>query len=493
MFEEVDNKNQQGSAAPANNLPTPEPPKKKEAPAPDQKQDQAPAQDNIHTMPMDYYMGDKTKQSVKQGQAQAQPSPMQPYQPAAAPQATGGKKKTVLNIVIVVVLVLVVGISAYLLYASYQNVGDDEPTTPVVQQPVTDVVTEPAPVEEVAPDVEIDEEEAPDVEIEEEATVMFDPSDLNQVSLSLLASKDTDKDGLTDAEETIIGTNINKNDTDNDTYRDGQEIEYYYSPLQPGSVRLNEMNFVEVYENNPYGYKILYPSEWMISPLDEDNPRDVMITSEGNEFINIFVNTKPAQQSLEDWYLQKAPEVAVTELKKYDNYNELAVVESPDGFTVYIENKTDVYIINYNIGLSDEASYPSLFAMIVNSFELTEKKPLEKKATIKPLADYLGLSGSIVDNAIISGDCASAECIEELFSSCATGLVEVSFGEMNTVALDMQGEGDDGCNYSLSFMKADNDMYANKAMSCMFYPQTSLEASLSEQSCEGELADLMNE
>ena len=228
MFEEVDNKEVQPQA-------TPQP----AAPAAPANPAEAEGKEDIHTMPMDYYMGDKTKQAVKGGQPAPQPQAARPMAPQATSSGGGGKKK-MLNIGIVVVLVLVVGVSAYLLYASYQKPAPEPVPTPVVVPVVEDVV---AVVDEVeVPEVVIDEEEAPPVEIEEEVS-LFDPSKLNKVSLSLLASKDTDKDGLTDLEEEIIGTNINLNDTDGDIYRDGEEIKNYYSPLKTGGVSLTEMNF----------------------------------------------------------------------------------------------------------------------------------------------------------------------------------------------------------------------------------------------------------
>lgn len=47
---------------------------------------------------------------------------------------------------------------------------------------------------------------------------------------------DTDKDGLPDARERILGTNPNKADTDGDGYSDGEEVLKYGSdPLDPKS------------------------------------------------------------------------------------------------------------------------------------------------------------------------------------------------------------------------------------------------------------------
>jgi len=468
MFEDVDNKQAQPQATPA---PTPE--AKPEAPAPAQPA----GKEEIHTMPMDYYMGDKTKQAVKGGAPATQSQAMKPM----APQATGGgggNKKMILNIIIGVVLVLVVGVSSYLLYASYQK-PKPEPSPVVV--PVVDAV--PVVVEEEVPVVEVEEEEAPPVEMEEEV-LTFDPSLLNKVSLALLASKDTDKDGLTDLEEEIIGTNINLNDTDGDTYRDAEEIKNYYSPLKNGSTKLTEMNFIKEYENEIFGYKVLYPKAWLISPLDEDNPNDVMITSDGNEFVNILLNKKIANQTLEEWYLEKAPDVSATSLKKYKNHNDLAMIESPDAFTVYVSR-------------GDEASYPSLFGMIVNSFEFTEKKgvEVEDKISFSSLIDLLALSSIDIseDEIEVSGSCETIECLSEKMQNCSEAKINIIFSESIAYEMVLIGEGEENCVYDSRFVKHSNLDFVNKKMTCEYSYGQSLDSVFLESVCEGPLFEMLSE
>lgn len=483
MFEEVDNKEPQPQAAPQPTAPA--------VPAQPAKPASADGKEEIHTMPMDYYMGEKTKQSVKGSQAAPQPQAMKPMAPQTTSSEGGGKKK-MLNIIIVVVLVLVVGISGYLLYASFQGPTPDPTPVPVV----VPVVEEPEVVvdEDEAPEVEVDEDEAPPVEIEDE-TVMFDPSQLNKVSLSLLASKDTDKDGLTDLEEEIIGTNINLNDTDGDTYRDAEELKNYYSPLQAGGVSLTEMNFVETYENELMGYKILYPKAWLISPLDEKNPTDVMITSDGNEFINILMNKKVSTQTLEEWYLEKAPDVSATELKKYKNHADLALIESPDAFTVYVDRGEEVYIINYNIGLNEEASYPGLFGVIVNSFELTEKKTPAAVPSLSSLESFLNLSAIDIneDSVVVSGSCSDIECWSEKVLDCDEAKINIAFTESLTYEMNIKGQEGGACSYESRFVKHPNVDFVNQLMTCNYGLGEPLDLIFLEASCDGALFGLISE
>ncbi|PIR66480.1 MAG: hypothetical protein COU51_03715 [Parcubacteria group bacterium CG10_big_fil_rev_8_21_14_0_10_36_14] len=53
---------------------------------------------------------------------------------------------------------------------------------------------------------------------------------------------DTDNDGLTDLEETDLGTDPNNPDTDNDGYSDGDEVKNGYNPNGPGKLGENVVN-----------------------------------------------------------------------------------------------------------------------------------------------------------------------------------------------------------------------------------------------------------
>jgi len=133
--------------------------------------------EEIHTMPMDYYTGAKTANVGK---------PMQSMPSNQMAPAPGGKKK-ISNIIIIVVLALVVGVSAYLLYASYQKPANVNQTNNQVNNQVNTVVEpvvdEPILVEEDLTPLEID----PAIDEPVVENTKFDPSKLNEVSLSLMA------------------------------------------------------------------------------------------------------------------------------------------------------------------------------------------------------------------------------------------------------------------------------------------------------------------
>lgn len=311
-------------------------------------------------MPMEYYLGAKTTEAVKSGKA-VTPSGVLP-----APN----RKKSV-NIIIICVIAIVVGVSGWLLYKSYQS-----PTI----EPVVQNMVEPTPAEtlvakeEVSVDTAMTEETAKPAEPQKK----FSPEQINKFTLSLLSGVDKDKDGLTDEEEILFGTSPDLVDSDNDLYKDQEEINHLYSPIDVGPKRLWEKDSIGSYTNSVYGYKILYPKTWIIQPLEPSQPNDLMISSNLNEFINIMVFDKKAGQNLQDWYLELAPTVKKTDLKSYETYRKVKVMESPDGFTAYVDHASQVVAVNYNIGLKEEASFPGVFQMVLNSFEFVapEKAPI---------------------------------------------------------------------------------------------------------------------
>lgn len=66
-------------------------------------------------------------------------------------------------------------------------------------------------------------------------TALADPSVLQAQALGLLeASRDTDSDGLLDAEETYWETDFRNNDTDGDGFLDGEEVLSGHDPAKPG-------------------------------------------------------------------------------------------------------------------------------------------------------------------------------------------------------------------------------------------------------------------
>jgi len=160
------------------------------------------------------------------------PSAM-PLQPeiGAMPAAKGGSMK----VIVIVVAILVVIAAAF--YISLRILRSSTPTTPeppvqtettpipvVVPEVVQEVIPEPVVESEVVVDVDSDKDGLMD---SEEAILGTDPE-----------STDTDADGLYDREEVeVYETDPLNPDSDGDTYLDGAEVKAGYNPNGSGSLR----------------------------------------------------------------------------------------------------------------------------------------------------------------------------------------------------------------------------------------------------------------
>ena len=337
----------------------------------------------VHTMPMDYYLGEKTVIATKAGVAEK----VTDFSKTKKTQSHDNKKlMTIIIIVIVVLLLLVISYVLARVFSAPSNL--DTQLSPSVQKVNSMTDAEKAKIEEEAK-IKAEEER---IKAEEEAQRLaeeatnakeqetyqgFDITKLNDFNLVNSWSLDKDRDGLTDDEELLIGTDENLIDSDGDTYKDGEELNNLYSPINVNE-KLEDAKFVETYVNFENEYKLLYPKDWVVGSLGmEDNMRDVMFTSNNTDFVNILMDQKKSTESLMQWYLAKVPDIKREDLRTFNTKQGYPVIESPDGYTVYIVRGNDVFIINYNIGLKEKASYPNLFRMMYDSLVFLTPEEIE--------------------------------------------------------------------------------------------------------------------
>ena len=110
---------------------------------------------------------------------------------------------------------------------------------------------------------------------------------------SLSPNNDYDKDGLTNYQEFLLGTNPAKDDTDNDNFSDGQEILNGYNPLYDGKLRPAQEEIIKDWDlrvvNNRISYNAVSklsqgpakPSDLPLINYNLDEPAELSIPKLG--------------------------------------------------------------------------------------------------------------------------------------------------------------------------------------------------------------------
>jgi hypothetical protein len=285
-----------------------------------------------------------------------------------APAASGGNKGLIIaSAVLILVIVLTIGVFIYDWVSRQAAVTEEPALTPPVVELETPPVEENLPTEEVTSTPATTTVEQTPVVTSTATTTAETSNQPTKISL------DTDVDGLTDMEETVLGSTPTKTDTDGDGYKDGIEVLNGYSPTSPGSTRLSESPAIvsltsDFTEDN---YSLIYPKDWTASLVKAN--KQLLITAGSGEVLKVTVRENQGGLSPLAWYLQDHPEVAVSQLKLVSSQDgQLSGIYSPDGFTAYLTNtaKTKFYVFEYLSGRQTEFRYPVIFEAIIKSLKV---------------------------------------------------------------------------------------------------------------------------
>jgi len=178
---------------------------------------------------------------------------------------------------------------------------------------------------------------------------------------------DSDSDGLTDDEEIVLGTDINLVDSDADGYTDLVEINNGYDPL--GNNLLNISKNINKYINTDIGYDLLYPKDWEIQSLN--NNQTIIFAAPDGSLIQISVQINTNQQSILGWYENSFSSVTVT-YDKLKNTDFWEGIIGEDGLNFYLTDlsRKNIYVISYIPIIEDHIAYPNIFRLIIDSLKI---------------------------------------------------------------------------------------------------------------------------
>ncbi|MFA6171032.1 MAG: hypothetical protein WC715_01020 [Patescibacteria group bacterium] len=188
----------------------------------------------------------------------------------------------------------------------------------------------------------------------------------------LVPAKDSDADGLTDTEETLIGTDSEKGDSDADDYSDLSELKNLYNPA--GTGKLADNPNIKAYANQNFSYNLYYPAKWNIEKVTGGDT--IIFRSPDNQFLQVLVQPNANKEEIEAWYNSQFENAtttpAVMEKADADGKTLWRAVKSPDNLTLYLTNlaKEYIYVLSYSPGEGKILEYPNIYQTMIDSFQI---------------------------------------------------------------------------------------------------------------------------
>jgi hypothetical protein len=178
---------------------------------------------------------------------------------------------------------------------------------------------------------------------------------------------DSDKDGLSNSEEAIFGTDPSKVDSDGDGYSDGAEVLSLYNPAGAGKITTNP--HIAVYQDPTAGFTVDYPKIWTMQNLNKG--QSIIFSAADNSFIEIISMPDTGKMSIKDWYNSQFPDTPVTDANVVTK-NGWQGIFHQTGETFYLADaaKKNIYTISYTPAADSHPDYYHIFLMMINSFTL---------------------------------------------------------------------------------------------------------------------------
>lgn len=187
--------------------------------------------------------------------------------------------------------------------------------------------------------------------------------------VEIVPGMDSDSDGLTDAEETLVyRTDPRLPDTDADGFLDGNEVFHRYNPGGTAPGTLLESGLVVLANGTAQlvHYRFSYPSAWEL----EEGPDELTLDAGTGEGFRISFEPKSESQTLETWVREtltlERPIAGTTK-------NGLALVQSRNQLEAYVDLGSAVIAVAYDTGVKARVEYLQTLQMMLNSVEVVRE------------------------------------------------------------------------------------------------------------------------
>ena len=191
------------------------------------------------------------------------------------------------------------------------------------------------------------------------------PEPVASTTDNLKFGQDTDNDGLTDVEETLLGTDQNNADTDGDGYPDGKEVRSLYNPN--GVNKLIDNDRIAFFDDVDLGISLLYPATW-VKEISTDQ-KLITFRDNNNHMFQIYI--LETDDSLDNYYLKNFNVDKIAETARY-TANGWSGIKTDNGLIIYIKapDKNKIYVLEYNVAVDDVVEYKTIYQAMVNSFKI---------------------------------------------------------------------------------------------------------------------------
>ena len=182
----------------------------------------------------------------------------------------------------------------------------------------------------------------------------------------IVPGKDSDSDGLTDVEETMIyKTNPNLPDTDLDGFLDGNEVFHLYNPSAKSPGTLLEAGFVSK-TTIPPNIELMYPSIWQIQ-AGENLSVSIITTTDETFAVSVISQTQEAlAQTIQNWVEEQGGQENVV---KTSTKTGKEFYMTQDKRSAIVVVGTEVLSFKYNVSSKTTIDYVQTFQMIINSLK----------------------------------------------------------------------------------------------------------------------------
>lgn len=183
----------------------------------------------------------------------------------------------------------------------------------------------------------------------------------NQPQAQIEKGVDSDGDGLTNSEETLLGSDPNITDSDGDGFADGSEVQNGYDPAMAKSALAQSANM----KTEKIGTVIFaMPNTWKRNP----GPAGTTVLYTGTPAsINVEMGAFTGSSGLLSWLIAQNAGTSVADYTTGDNMNGADVVYSKNRLTAWLLVENTVYTLRYSTNGANTLDFGMLFEYMVKS------------------------------------------------------------------------------------------------------------------------------